>query len=128
MKTCTCGIGINEHPASECLDRLVSLKIMSKKLPATSWRNGRTVFMEEINDELRDIPSYSSDISAAWEVVEKILELPCSVNIQRDFHSDGNHTACYIHEYPRDDTPLIMAHAEETPLAICKAALFTVEE
>lgn len=157
MKTCTCGIDIIDHPASSCLDALVAERVMkisvrdgdlpnsgtsNKNCWVVSDKDGRQYGLDYegynavnkrwLKNEREALVyaslNYSDNISAAWELVEKILELPCSVNIQRDFHSDGNHTACYIHEYPRDDTPLIMAHAETTPLAICRAVLLTVEE
>ena len=127
MKTCTCGIDINNHPASDCLNLLVAEKVMGWYVSPSGLVSSRNKPGDFVIDACEETP-FSTDIAYAWLVVEKILELPCSVNIQRDFHSDGNHTACYIHEYPRDDTPLIMAHAKTTPLAICRAALLTVEK
>ena len=77
-------------------------------------------------DATYHVNRYSTSIQAAWDVVEKIMEMPSSVNIQCDFHSDANHFACYIHPYPRNDTKSIMEHAASAPLAICRAALSAV--
>ena len=54
-------------------------------------------------------PRYSTDISAAWEVVEKFDEFELSK------HYGSNHWYCCIGGYCGD--------ADTAPLAICKAAL-----
>ena len=114
--------------AGEELDELIAEKVMGFiKLPFP----GLPKFQKPTDDGVIPLyytPKYSTDISAAWEVVEKILKMPSSVNIQCDFHSDGNYFACYIHPYPRDETKLIMEHAPTAPLAICRAALLAVME
>ena len=119
-------------PAGREMDTLVAEKIMG-------WERGNISALPQ-----GDIPvwhtgegkgwkthqsinwSPSTVINSAWEVVEKILEKPCSINVQTEFHSDGNHSSCFIHPYPRGTTNLIMGHGSTAPLAICRAALLAV--
>ena len=69
-------------------------------------------------------PEYSTDIVAAWEVVEKLRddedENNCFV-LERNAPFNGKNYACRFgdKEY---------SHAEEAPLAICRAALKSVVE
>ena len=105
---------IDKMDAGEKMDKLISLRIVSKQLPASTWRNGRTVFMEMVNDELRDIPSYSTDIKAAWEVMEALPSPAVWKTYDKWECLLDAHYGCAI-----EDT---------APLAICRAALLSLCE
>jgi len=108
---------MNELEAGRELDALVAEKVMGwKKLNDTglSWRSP--------DEGFSNLPYFSTDISAAWQVVEKMRETRWI-----EVHStiDGEWAAFYtpigttdmnqaIHEY---------AKASTAPLAICRAAL-----
>jgi hypothetical protein len=62
------------------------------------------------------VPNYSTNISAAWEVVEKDRG-EASALLKSPIH--GGYFFTYKHE---------RAFGETAPLAICRAALFTVEK
>jgi hypothetical protein len=70
---------------------------------------------------------YSEDISAAWEVVEKLREIWEEVSVVSD--SKGWETFLYHSgddKYP--DDVWVNAQAKTAPEAICKAALLAVME
>jgi len=79
------------------------------------WENDG---QEEILD---DLPHYSTDIAAAWEVVEWMHEF--GVQMWAGYDSDGNPFAAYndgdCHPYLSADT---------VPQAICRLALMAVSE
>lgn len=61
------------------------------------------------------VPNYSTDISAAWEIVEKMSEEICFVLIR---YQDG--WLCDLgHEYDEPD----ISRADTVPMAICLAFL-----
>lgn len=77
-------------------------------------------------------PPYSTDIAAAWQVVEKMREIACQVDVT----SHGEHevvlahgVVCYIHGFNEDFWREGMldadysAVADTAPMAICLAAL-----
>ena len=100
------------------MDLLVSKLIVSKKIPATSWHNGETIYYEDINEnELRKMPDYSTDISAAWEVVKKLKEISAFVEVTL---YDCGHNSCKLNPFKN-----IYVEADTAPLAICRAALLT---
>lgn len=78
------------------------------------------------------VPNYSTDIAAAWQVVEKMREIACQVDVT----SHGEHevvlahgVVCYIHGFNEDFWREGMldadysAVADTAPMAICLAAL-----
>lgn len=76
-----------------------------------------------------DIPTYSTDIAAAWQVVEK-LERDYPHSIIRVSNGDSDSCDCDILGYGK----LGVAHIsidgglENAPLAICRAALLAIQE
>jgi len=134
---------IDEMPAGRELDALVAEKVMGWRI--TAWNDGepwgnREVFppFEPINgipadcdcishSEAGEPPHYSTDIAAAWEVVEKMnVDYDVMVRQQR-FKPDV--WECYIVRngpfgpYDRD---FWEGRADTAPLAICRATLKTV--
>lgn len=99
-------------------DALVAERVFGKPWPSVSvarwWtEDGRYCgpggeWSERINDRL---PAYSTDIAAAFEVVEKIRETCC------DFTLERAGAAWYA------DFRMGVASADTAPLAICRAAL-----
>jgi hypothetical protein len=73
---------------------------------------------------VREIPKYTTDISAAWEVLNKLKEnyLCNDVMYSRRIKK---WQAVFVKEYPLPDNFVIQD--ESAPLAICKAALKAVE-
>ena len=71
-----------------------------------------------LDEQVRPIPNYSTDIAAAWQVLEKLSDtwLP-SV-----FH-DGQLWVCELDDLKRK----IVASAPQPELAICRCALKTTE-
>jgi hypothetical protein len=71
--------------------------------------------------EIIQLPFYSTDIAAAWEVVEKIREyIECIWPNDRGLWS--------LLSYERLEEGLTTVSAETAPLAICRAALLAVME
>jgi hypothetical protein len=69
--------------------------------------------------------SPSTDISAAWEVVEKLgnlaLQAPGSTDMNENYRNFKTWTADFIYRFHPDSE----ATGETAPLAICRAALLT---
>lgn len=122
-------MNVDELKAGEELDRLIAENVMGwYKLP-TMWCKGANSYAAESNW------SPSTDIAAAWEVVEKldtgprhawfmILERRISVNtFPRMFRcrfTNGITAPAYAVEQ-------VQAWADQAPLAICLAALKVIE-
>lgn len=84
---------------------------------------------------VQNVPDYSTDISAAWEVYEKIISDCKSNNGEPDFFMLNAYQACpergwYIAKiwahYDGDIVEFELT-APSAPLAICRAALLAVE-
>jgi hypothetical protein len=125
-------LSINEMKADRQLDLLIAEQAMGAK-----WTMfGKRDMLESVNQEdyaerwkdgkivIRHLPHYSTDIKAAWEVVEKFHKDgydPC-VNFGSTFHVDEWHACFYKGGHYYD------AYADTAPLAICRAALLAVSE
>lgn len=74
-----------------------------------------------------NLHSFSTDISAAWEVVEKMLDITDkNVCVQMaSFNIDVQAKDCYVAWVDRDGMTK-WSGADTAPLAICKAALKAV--
>ena len=117
------------------LDRMVAEKVMCWKLGESEWchgpmthggsfmrfwldrdgqyaKHGATIFSEKWNP--------SSDISAAWQVVEKLISDGWHFNI-----SFKGHWVASI--YNESEVRAFYGHAETAPSAISRAALKAVE-
>ncbi len=97
---------IREMKAGRELDALVAEKVMGQYF--------RNEWYKLYNDT---IPCYSTDISAAWKVVEKI---------KKEFVGISDPLNCNIWEC--SFTFKTSALGETAPLAICRAALLAMEE
>lgn len=85
--------------------------------PGDEW----FVDQDGLRVECVDLPTYSTSISAAWEVVEKMREIGFTyVQIEACF--DGGWRVAF-----GLDPMAIVKSANTAPLAICKAALAAVE-
>ena len=134
MKTCTCGIDIIDHPASRCLDDLVAEKVLGFiKVPFP----GVPKFQKPTVDGVVPLfftPNYSSYISDAWEVAERMRELDQYICPQIYWDdNDGLEPGYWVAEFNRyakktSDYRHYEAVAETAPLAICRAALLMVNE
>lgn len=148
MNCPTCGLNIDEHPANRCLDAwvagaVIELTICTCHIPPVSGFDT----MRCIDCGGAIYPDYSTDIVAAWEVVRYLSNRAIEVVVAEGF--SGNLSACMMYEgtavpyLPRDTflhlatieqassdfgSLCIRTQAETVPLAVCKAALFVVQQ
>lgn len=106
-------MNIDEFEAGRELDALVAEKVM-----------GRILIPDEVlkhtsATNFEDIPAYSTDISAAWQVVEKMLELGAYVDIGIDKYGAQVQLDNYDGKWESGES----IRADNAPLAICRAAL-----
>jgi hypothetical protein len=71
-------------------------------------------------DEVKEIPHYSTDIAAAWEVVEKMTENP-----EPHFELSKDRAGWHAGFDPDRPFKRVTAKATTAPLAICLARLDT---
>lgn len=112
-------------PAGRELDALVAEKVMG-------WRRVDDHLWEDADRRLRSTAPWSSwafhpstDIAAAWQVVEKIYP-GMDLTFGRAKRDDGT-VVWWIICAPEDDAEVIEIEAELFPLAIARAALAAVE-
>lgn len=105
------------------LDMLVSKEIMGANYPRLTQETIETFGYERSYDGGGwniNVPDYSTDISAAWEVVEK-----CShMSMEKTVHDDGGIT--FYCEVSINNCMIQWADADTAPLAICRAALAAI--
>jgi len=129
------------------MDALVAEKVMGREVTAnvggfergSGWhddygftrsrhpRNPPYTFgdkLEESNANYERVPFYSTNISAAWEVVEKMRERALCVTLEWTI-TDGWDFSITPHDFPYEFC--IKENASSIPLAICLAALKAVE-
>jgi len=97
--------------AGHGLDALIAEKVMGLDI------SGADFFLNESGGISHDIKPYSSDISAAWEVVEKLASLNHSISIV--YGPIGAQVQIY-----NDFEPF---NTDTAPHAICLAALKVTE-
>jgi len=68
-------------------------------------------------------PRYSSDISAAWQVVEKMRELGWYIELNQYFDDDGWQA---FWDKPNDDSGVVGKRAKSAARAICESALIAL--
>ena len=104
-------------PAGRELDALVDKYIvkLAYEFPAGMW-NG--------------LHTYSTDIAAAWYVVEKMIDLKFESNIyiDRAYLRPYVYTVTFYGEGEDGFRPRYQFEGEELPLTICRAALLAVME
>jgi len=130
-----CNVHIDEHPASRCLDAWVAEAVMDGrpflteddcKASQTAWTFGQNRWvMSSLHSDGEGasffrVPTYTADIAAAWEVVEKIND--DSAMTLRWYNPDGR-TSYFSVAF--GFSKKIEAHADAAPLAICRAAIKT---
>lgn len=117
--------GYDTMEAGREMDCLIAEKIFGKvkcqgesHLPGhRMFNDGRFCYADPTSpDQGAEVSLYSSDISAAWEVVEEMGAF-CFRRWQ-----DGTFEAGFGHQ-DRDDCWEFMAQAPTAPLTICRAAL-----
>lgn len=105
------------------LDALVAEKVMGWELIGIAPSGGRVVHSPRLWE--KELPHYSSDIAAAWQVVEKMekdgWESGCET-------SKGIRRAWFAWDRRKRFSPKLpkFAEAEAIPRAICLAALKAV--
>lgn len=99
------------------MDELVAVMIMGYE--SSKVRNGWV----ELGNFATYPKRYSTDIAAAWEVVEKVREKGWGMAIVNAFSQepDGPGYGCHLRNGMKTHT----GYAETAPLAICRAALLT---
>jgi len=125
---------IDDMPAGREMDALIAEKIFGKvKCQAKchnpgvrAWLDGRYCYaLPGSPQDGAELLLYSHDISAAWEVVEKmgmIMDLFYRPDVIPKWA--GNKWYCKFECHDRQG----YSSAETLPLAICRAALKTIEE
>jgi predicted nucleic acid-binding protein len=108
-------------PAGRKMDALVAENVMGLDLftPVTDPYFTSQGIYQQVNH----IESYSADIAAAWEVVEKMVNGKWRVNIENDIN--GRKWGCDFKDDPLHTTLCV---ADSLTLAICRAALLAVME
>ena len=116
-----CGIEIDEHPAGRCLDAWVAITIMNwKYAPKTDPKIKLWLYWRRPDGMLKyEPPEYSTDIAAAWEVVEKITEPPKDIETSRRMSNT-------IFSRWFDTANLWACSASEASLEICRAVIKAV--
>lgn len=99
------------------LDTLIAEKVMGyhRATESEPYWNSLAVWVEENGERWEQIPDYSTDIAAAWQVVEHLHG-----RVVIDHWSRG---AYKVMIYLPAKPPSVEASAESAPLAICRAAL-----
>jgi hypothetical protein len=103
----------NEMPAGLKMDALVAEKVMGWK-----WDDRDECFYNEKGESrITFFHPFSTDITAVWEVVEKMSFIPMGGFVLTE--NRGGWTAHW---------PGVDVFAPTVPLAICRAALMAMEE
>lgn len=116
------------------IDCLIAEKIMGWKVIEGSYINSVYIVGD---DDYKEIGScnFSTDISAAWEVVEKMKELHYDTAELYRFTDNKwlvkfvcSYGPCPYHNNPENTWHGSSVTAQTAPEAICKAALLAVQE
>lgn len=126
-------------PAGREIDALIEENIF-KSVSCNNWAIQR-YYPEEwirINSSceherchpLGFVPRYSTDISAAWEVVEKFVEQDCKCHIYRygNWNKKDGKRCWQVFLGDNKYNLFPYAEADTAPLAICRAALLAISK
>ena len=132
---------VREMKPGRELDMLVAEKVMG------CYRNGMGIFVNREGCYRSEIPNYSTDISAAWKVVEKIKrkEIRGWGDIRLIWGNYGPGTTpkgpcgamvypnelawiCVIEQDVKGKSEFVSFAAETAPHAICIASLLATED
>ena len=121
-------IDIDSLEAGMILDRLVAIEVMKWKPWKEQWLrgpSGKTYYIAKQEEHNAVYFRPSTDISAAWEVVEKFI----NPLIIRQLPRDNGGWRCNFRESTGSDRidSQFDAYASTAPLAICRAALKAVK-
>jgi len=121
-----CGIEIDDHPAGRCLDRWIVEQVfgLDRMLARHNLRDGEIYYHWGYPIGHGIAPFYSSDIAAAWDVVEKFRGDPLSHRTATSFvNAIADTTDANQDDFMADVYNLIMGL---NPLTICRAAIKAV--
>lgn len=107
------------------LDALVAEKVMGWKRYGRR-NSGTWTAPGGFNASAGSWPTYSTDIAAAWEVVEAMQKKAWVTEVSADCFVDGRPAGFTAHCWYDDDSRHY-ATADTAPLAICRAALQAME-
>ena len=117
------------------LDALVAEKVLSLEVVKNKkggWSLGPPDYYDSYGEMIlfNPLPSYSEDIAAAWEVLEKIRDTfdPLGREWRPNIHYSGKEHGWRAEfelsdDGPGDDTTYYFGEAKTAPHAICLAAL-----
>lgn len=120
---------MTELTAGRELDALIAEKVMGWKLDyefADSIGAPTVPALRDQYDEWGMLPEFSTDISAAWQVVKRLADSGFNVTISRVLDWRDKYECYLVKENWRDDERICKG-ADTAPLAICLAALKAVE-
>ena len=142
-----CGKPIDEHEAGTCMDAWVAKTVMGLNIShlGVVWEEGymedgmdgwdgfvcpRCKTPESMLDKVPCAKHYSTDISAAWEVVERFRKgdyshpknITVACVIEMTVYDGVSHEDCGVRIYSPTQS-IVDAYANEMSLAICRAAL-----
>jgi hypothetical protein len=106
------------------LDALVAEKVMGLqgfRKGTPGYEGWEYIYTSNLGDN-QPIPHYSSDLSAAWEVIEKFDNM----TFRRGREADGHIRHFAYIWLNSDDDKHEMCKASKMPEAVCKAALMAV--
>lgn len=118
---------VDEMPAGREMDALIAEKVMGYtlsglSLPAYPKYKLFDIESGEFSGYVKEVPHYSTDIAAAWEVVEKMKNylFVCG-------RTDDGIWEAYFFPVNSGIGKLSEAHGDTAPSAICRAALKTMK-
>ena len=142
-----CGTYIDEHEAGRCLDAWVAVDVMridieqmirTRFIEYRRYNAGRGMSgREEYSDKYRDrmlrlsLARYSTDIAAAWQVVEKVRDSGLCPTVYWDDGDDkpdcaGWQACMAYYGNTEDEFRLYDGWASTASLASCRAAIKAV--
>ena len=126
-----CNTPIDEHEAGRCLDAWVAEAVMDA---AGHWIDPIVRASEPHDTLIEDdfvammyavyLSHYSTDIRAAWGVVERVRQP------ERRFYIASDRAGCFLAVFDESGIGWIVhgdAEADAVPLAICRAAIKAVQ-
>jgi len=119
-----CNTPIDEHQATQCLDAWVAETALKKSIAWPAHNEHPAIPGLELWNEQ---PRYSSDIAAAWQVVEGFKNFEPDrggdSGFRVELHASGAFAAIGVYH----ELTIVGASAQTAPLAICRAALKAIE-